>query len=1008
MANAYTPQHNFDRELQRPNLELIAKVTMAKQADLNSKRAALQSAYNSVGMTEFVKKEDEEYFLNRYQQSKDILQKYAGQDLTQGGLGSQLMGKLAETVDETVEKAYVSNQHFKADVGSWQKLKSESPDKYYAGNEAYALQKAQAWLNNGQVGSEYNGGGQAFEYDDYNKRILDNIDKIQDALKATYVTDGRGNGYFREEVTGKKVDRGDLDRVLSQVIGQKGLQQMRIEAWYNYDQLPPEQLKQGYDSYINTKIEENQKYLRDYELDLASAKKGSTNYNNILRKRDALQQQQNTLKNQTWEELSKSGDQGRRTAYTNMYIDQVKGNWVDAYAIDEIQSRKVNDFDLKTAEMDLEYQKLAAKMAGGTATSTASQTGTVMTSTGEPMTLGGAIPLTSQDQTSNLTKLQQAALGGMQSARQVFGQGTTVADMTYLGTQLDRGKMAEFNAASVGTQVKFNIGGKEVSIVKNAETVAQISDFYNRFWNESPERKEWRNNSKVFIDKTINTLATTIAADKSKGKNFPTFTKMYAEVEDGQGNKSYELVDVSNGSNPERYYLDLLQKRGSGDASQQLTTAEYYSLNLYTRMHLISDEALSQEVRDEMLMSLRKDVAENTVNAQEALNLLPKTASTELSNPELNFSDVTTGAKRDVSTAAFILTGGRLGTLSLKTFGNRGTATQDRLKTQGIQTGFMIPSQYSYETEGDVFIDTQISDLGWVDTYKGNLSADIDEMNKELVLDAGGFDKLSQGNTQRSVNINKVTAPDAYETFVTKFSHEPGVNPKDIHGSVNFWNKLDDKNNPTGEVYFSFNHTAGMGKNKGTSVYNSEENGVSLTLEQFQEEFGTTFSNTTGINPYSAATAAEIATKVPLGTSLINPNQMQDLRRIALETQNYNVFTQSLLNPVYIESEVMVDSKGNPLQGAYREQIKSIKDDFLNNNFDFNLEPVQNVGYVMRMYRNGQLIEGVQEVVAEGDLNPEVMADFIVNNSMDFYFWKQEAVLNYIDLTKLEIELNNL
>jgi len=170
---------------------LISTVLQYKQGKLDANRQRLQALTDQLGAIDLAKDEDKDYTEGRVQAAVNIANKYAALDLSSSGLANDLIGKLTEVVDDNVKNAVLSTRKYRSEQAVWEKMKVDKPDDYSEDNYQYAMRNDNAWLNDGQVGTEYKGGGGFIKYDNYDKRLQDNIHKIADQLKATWVVQKR-------------------------------------------------------------------------------------------------------------------------------------------------------------------------------------------------------------------------------------------------------------------------------------------------------------------------------------------------------------------------------------------------------------------------------------------------------------------------------------------------------------------------------------------------------------------------------------------------------------------------------------------------------------------------------------------------------------------------------------------------------------------------------------------------------------------------------------------------
>jgi hypothetical protein len=327
-----------------------------KQGKIDANRQRLQTLYDKLNIVDVAKQGDKDYVESRLQTAKTIANKYASLDLSSNNLTNQLIGKLTDVVDDNVKNAVLSTQVYRSEQAAWDKLKEEKPDKYNQANHAYAMQGSNAWLNDGKVGSKYNGGGDVIEYTDLSKKIMDNLPKLQKALHAEWIQQGPQQGYFRSIDTLEAVPRDKMNQALSFVFNDKDKQQMGINAWAGYDRMEENDLREAYDGYFSPRLETLNDRLN--AVDLAIGKAQTEAEKKELRSlKTKLEEDKNDHNNNSYDNFSKA--YGKEAAYNRLYNKQFYNSILDTYSYaPRLLERKVDEVDKANKEYELKLEDL--------------------------------------------------------------------------------------------------------------------------------------------------------------------------------------------------------------------------------------------------------------------------------------------------------------------------------------------------------------------------------------------------------------------------------------------------------------------------------------------------------------------------------------------------------------------------------------------------------------------------------------------------------------------------
>lgn len=600
--NPYGILHNYDNvPLYTPNFNLVNSVLQYKQGNLNENRSKLEDLVSNYANLDILRDVDKEYANSRLKAVLQMSNKYAAMDLSDPGLSSQLTRNVSQFFDDNVQNAVYSTKVFRAEQAEWEKARKDSPEKYSETNHQYALQFAQPWLQSKQVGETYRGGAGFREYTDYQKKIQDNIPKIAELLKAEYIRDENGNGMFRAIGTYEEIDRGRLEQALQGVLNQKDLEQMKIDAWGQYNNAPEEKLREAFNGYMQPRIEAAEKEIGTVRALMQTEKdpeRRQQYQDYITSATDRL----GSMRNQNYDKV------GKEAAYTTMFREQFFDTYLDAYSYAPRKIKEeVNQLDVETfnaniklrqeqraderfifdknayaERMELEYAKLQAK--GTTNNKAGNIAGTGLTPV-EQALYDSQLVLTesilgSGDVPNAKSNIDFGVEMERKATRQMLnafsGYGLTEADLS------DPAFVAAIKGTSGTDKTSFTYKGKSIVVNMTNEGVANaIHNFQNNVINDNPVRKK----AYAEADKLINTTISNLAQAYGSGDNefdakLPSYT--FKLVDDGKGGFKVQKLDPKFTSQY-NYMQTLAYKKGKG---QTLTNAEEASLKLMTGMWL--------------------------------------------------------------------------------------------------------------------------------------------------------------------------------------------------------------------------------------------------------------------------------------------------------------------------------------------------------------------------------------------------------------------------------------
>ena len=361
------------------NTDLLTKGLLMKQGAIDENRAKLTQMREQVANFSIAKEEDKAYLEDRLIKTTDILNKYAGGDLSNPNLMNQLVSKFEDVVDDKVLNAVTSTTTRQMEDKVWAK-KRESGEGYSDKNYAHQAKNWEKYMTDGAVGSSYKGGGGFVEYIDLDavyqtKEFSDFLKNSK--IEAEYIRREDGSGYFQAINTYDEIDGNRLMQAIEAFVGEKGKQQMQINAWGKYGDPTSEEailrVKGDYQNAIDTDLNRNQtrldaidKYLEDNikipkeQKDQYEAEKGRIEKNiESLQSKDfnsAVTNPDGTINEGAY-----------KNAYTSLYEQDFLQSKFDMLYHEPIwKDTKIDEVQFKTAEFletkrmhDLDFTKEA-------------------------------------------------------------------------------------------------------------------------------------------------------------------------------------------------------------------------------------------------------------------------------------------------------------------------------------------------------------------------------------------------------------------------------------------------------------------------------------------------------------------------------------------------------------------------------------------------------------------------------------------------------------------------
>ena len=362
--NSYSVIHNFDTQnLYKPDFNFINTALSYKQNKLDTNRAKLQNLYDQYSMLKVHNDVDQEYIEKRLESVRDITNKYASMDLSDDNFATSLMGTVSQVLDEKVKNAVLSTKLIESEDAQWAKMKEKNLDKYSDLNRAYALNKSDRrnYENAQEAGTVYKGGAGFIEYRDLSKKIMENLPKLQDSLKAKWITTGPQQGYFRSLDTYEAIPADKMEDALELLFDEKDRMQIGINSWGTYDRMSDDQIKQEWDNLYKPERDNVSERISDLEVAKSDPQKYGVTAEAIDSELAALRKKKENLESFSYDKVMEAS--GREGAYTTLYNQKFKKQILDTYSkpptlidrkVDEVQKANL-DYQQKVDQFEANY-----------------------------------------------------------------------------------------------------------------------------------------------------------------------------------------------------------------------------------------------------------------------------------------------------------------------------------------------------------------------------------------------------------------------------------------------------------------------------------------------------------------------------------------------------------------------------------------------------------------------------------------------------------------------------
>lgn len=1000
--NPYSILHDYDQEKYTPDFGFIQTGLAYKQGKYNQNKQLIESKLDEYKMLQVYRDVDKEYVGERLDSILKIADQHLSGDLSSDAYKDSITRHLGQLMDPTVKNAVASTKVFEAENTRWDELKQKSPDKYSDLNRSYALRSSEAWRNGQVAGERYNGGGDVIEFVDVNKTFTDAIPKMQEMLKAEWIQDGPGNGYFRSISTYEAVPRQAMEQALDTLIGQKERNQLRINAWGTYSNVDDNQLKEDYDNYFSPQLENSQsrvdQYNRMIETETDEVKKQE-----LIGIRDKEQKIVDDLNSNSYDDVVEN--YGKEAAYSTLYMSKFKDGYLNAYSYEPREiKREVNQLDVETRNLEtkLRDQDLAERtfdLAGEKfefdkekffieQSAKQATTGSANTPLVGPSAVLGEDQGYSPNADSHI-KAQQAL------------ESQAIKDMkTVLGSQF--GDLSDAQLKQLGGQLKNIAGKNSITITVDGESkkidltndknLQAVIDFKDYVLNDSPSKK-FEQESVYKIVKKLKQDLTKVAQGENRDIDLSQLPNYGLKLVPGDKDQSGKVLNYKvekNNYSGGSYYGHLLRK-------ENRTDAENLTLDLYTSLHLMADPTLSQEQKKSVFNTIQSKIYDKVDSG--SVTQLPKnwyaaygvTKNHGDQRKEI-LNKIDSGLIYDQSpmyegeNKINNQTFSHVKMLGFESEFQKYLSLSKRLKTASKEEAIDIrkqmssikskvnssatidPNNYNSTTYGKLGPDRYLSDFtaGDLEWSGGGLEQGFDTYIKKSFENV--YTKLESDLGNQNMNMNlraQIFTPSQGKSY-QDLAYSLGL-PKDSKVPITLTRRLGENGKPTGQVDFSY--SAGT---PSEPVTVSSANGELTPLDPARlSALGIEYGDSD--RPRYRASYGENAPKIELGTSKVSRDVEENSRKIYPNLPLDN-------------AEMYIDEAS---KYGVQSQVAGALSNFYNGAYTFKLAPQDGVWRAV-IINNGKEI--YSESTNESDYSTEEVKDMYKNS----YYYNQVVFNNYL------------
>jgi hypothetical protein len=961
MSSAYSTINNYaDLPVYSPDVNFVIQGLQYKQQQYDHNREKLQTYFDQIASVDLAKGEDVQYFEQRLEQVREIANKYMSGDLSRSSVVNSVMRNLNQILDKDVMTAVTSTKILRSEQKAWQQLKEKDGDKFSQTNYEFAMQNANKWLNDGQRGTSYNGGGGVIEYDDYGMRLMKELPDQMKSLNKNWIETAPGSGMFIDQVTMEMVPRGAVESVMRTIVGEKGYNQMRIDAWGRYRNASEDDIKNSFESFHSSALDEANRNIDNLKslLGRTSDEYAANRYKDAL---GGWLSKKAQLEAGTFDKVKASS--GLQGVYTTLHINQFEDGILDAYSDDpHVTKREIDQNDLKTKEFQLkleefEYKKSrdARKDAEEAAKATAEG------GAGGPML--GELVVMDYDKDGFVNNIHEYTK---------MGHDAINAFKTNVSDKLSGAQMAELAAkmpesfADIGNSYEVMLGGRKYTFdLSTTESRVAMEKFRSYMIGDHPGIKETRQALLSIADQSLESWTTPGGGTSKIDKN--TLPVFGVKIE-GDAQSGFRVVSAEDS---QAEYLRLLQKqakykndiqRGGTSVTNAvpLTEAEQQTLKMYSRLHLIGDSKLSSEQKREAYVGFRQEMYDVVGGA--GFQKLPKSVQ----GVEYAVQNKPGATYYETSGGMFKMLNGKV--YSVNYYGDDYSTIGEPLTGSELDRARVLISETNRVVRRTN--PTEISSAVGAD-FKS-----IYDVNRKLADESA--EKANMHMSQRAVLFN------SGDNMYSKLATLAGLR-SDSKEPITV-KRVFENGKPTNKFEVAFSKIVKTGKDEDV-VYQQNMSKPIIIDEAQAESIGLTNS-------------LRLADNTPYNTSFTQPavkslgsSKLSETKRHEIQFDNM----PSALNPSIRQVNIQVANEYVPGAGAVISNLYSNYDEGA---YTFKLEPISG-GYYVSMYQDGKRLHTLPFSEQGGapktvDLNTVTKLEF-----EDATAWKSEVFSDYIKNVQL-------
>lgn len=335
------------RDPEKLDISVLGKALQYKQNEYDTTVNQTQQLINQYAGTDLLRDVDKQYFGERLNTLVSYINESGTRDWSRKSVARDIQNYVSSALDKNVLNAIGSTQMYRKQMAEIDDIKKNKPDQYSAQNEWFATSDLQRYLRSGQVGDVYN--AQTYvPYTDVNKAILENSKYLKD-FGVEYYTSTEGNSYFRKINTHEKIDPTTSSQFLQGMLDGKMMNQLYIDGQYKYKDISDGDLKNQYDSKLNSYTDYNQNEIDKLKaLKVSATKDKKAEYDNAI---SILESKNNEINK------SKLTVQNRSTMASYLHNNAFLDKWTNFFSYDRIKDYKIDDSGFQIYKLEKEVEQ---------------------------------------------------------------------------------------------------------------------------------------------------------------------------------------------------------------------------------------------------------------------------------------------------------------------------------------------------------------------------------------------------------------------------------------------------------------------------------------------------------------------------------------------------------------------------------------------------------------------------------------------------------------------------